>query len=408
MKIKTVSALVVSFACFHGCINPTGPKEGLHSLRRSGTKEVRFESNTNTAGFVGCMRGPNIGCVSKMLAKCQQFDFDADNDVDLADFAIYQQQYIKPDRRTQPELSFNPSGERIMLVYLNPRDRGGYDSLPLLANLNNEFTAICLHGWDWHKYPDMFNGPEIQAAMAAIKDSGKKLLIGRDMWPHWISQENKGSWATSRAMPFDDKWIREELEGLVAEKEKYGAWATFADLEPYGQSRVVDNGSEQVYEGARHMLKAHERTHGWELAMTIHERRIFAEALARVREDTGLSYDFVYPSTSGRSDGYQWACREIGKYACNSKCHYLTDITDNVVMGSASGYPKTVPVWLSAVTNPPMLWGTTAMTISPDQVRHIWSQFKLGKQLHPELRAFMVFSGTSQKAVLEAFQQPSG
>jgi len=373
--------------------------------------------NTLIDEFSECMRGPDIGCVLEgdsvwicrgvhpsQYSKCRKFDYDGDGDVDFDDFAIFQNQYIEPESEA---LDFKSTGDRIMLVYLNPLDRRGYESLPLIPTLNDEFTAICLHGWSWHRYPDMFDDPEIQTAMAAIKASGKKLLIGRDLWPRWMPQAEKDSWATSRALPFDDKWIREELEGAVAEKKKYGAWATFIDVEPYGQNRTVDDGSEKVFEGSRHMLKAHERTHGWELAMTIHERRIFAETLARVREDTGLSYDFVYPSTSGASDRYQWACREIGKYACNSKCYYLKDITDRVIMGSDPGYPRTVPVWFSAVTNPSMTWGNST-TLDPDQVRHIWSQWDQGKLLHPELKTFMVFSGTTlQKAVLEAFQRPS-
>lgn len=84
-------------------------------------------------------------------------------------------------------------------------------------------------------------------------------------------------------------------------------------------------------------------------------------------------------------------CHEIGTFPCNSKCYFLTDITDNVVMGSDPGYPSTVDVWFSAVTVPLTIWiGNT--TLSPDQVRHIWSQFEQGKVLYPELKAFMVFS----------------
>lgn len=372
--------------------------------------------NTLIGDFSECMRGPDIGCVPEadlvwicrgispsQFSKCRKFDYDGDNDVDIKDFGVFQDQYI-PGSET---LNFKPTGDRIMLVYLNPLDRRGYDSLPLIPTLNDEFTAICLHGWSWHRYPDQFEDPVVLQAMADIKASGKKLLIGRDVWPRWIPQSEKDSWATSRAMPFDDKWIREELEGIVAEKEKYGAWATFTDLEPGGQERTVDDGSERVYEGSRHMLKAHELTHGWELAMTIHERRIFAETLARVRTNTGLSYDFVYPSASGRSDSYAWACNEIGTYGCNATCYYLKDITDRVVMSSTSGYPPLVEVWFSAVTNPSMIWGAST-TLDPNQVRHIWSQFDQGKVLHPELKTFMVFSGTThQKAVLEAFQQSS-
>lgn len=314
---------------------------------------------------------------------------------------------IFPNESNLPTaLDFDSTGDRILQIYLNPLDRRGYDSLVLIPTLNNEFTAICLHGWSWHRYPDQFEDPVVQKAIADIKAKGMKFVIGRDLWPRWIPQTEKDSWATSRAMPFDDKWIREELENIVAEKEKYGAWATYVDAEANAQIRTVDDGSERVYEGSRHMLKSHELTHGWELAMTIHERRIFAETLARVKRSTGLSYDFIYPSASGHSVGYQWACQEIGKYGCNDKCFYLKDITDEVVMGSASGYPKNVDIWFSAVTNPSMIWGAST-TLSPDQVRHIWSQFEQGKLLHPELKAFMVFPGiATQKAVLEAFQQP--
>ena len=411
-------------------VAPEGPQT-LHiefkvyaeSASKSSIEEVQltilYSVHINTIGFVDCMRGPNVGCVSKMntlpnfvvwtcygitpaqFAECQEFDFDADNDVDLADFAIYQQQYTTPE--AQQELDFDPAGERIMQIYLNPMDRGGYDSLALIPMLNDEFTAIGLHGWSWHRYPDMFDDPEIQTAITAIKAKGMKFVIGRDLWPRWIPDHEKDSWATSRAMPFDDKWIREELEAAVAEKKRYGAWATFVDAEPYGQERSVEDRSERVYEGSRHVLMAKSRTHGWELAMTIHERRIFAETLRRVRKSTGLSWDFVYPSTSSATEDYPWACREIGKYACVATCYYLKDITDHIPVALEPGYPFTVPVWFSAVTNPSVQWGNST-TLTPDQVRHIWSQFEQGKQLYPELKAFMVYSGGGQKSVLEAFQ----
>lgn len=305
-------------------------------------------------------------------------------------------------------LIFDPSGERIMQIYLNPFDRRGYDALSLIPHLNNEFTTIALHGWCWHRYPDQFEDPVVQQAIADIKAKGFKLIIGRAMWPRWLTKEEQYSWAASRALPFDERWVREELEAIMAEQKKYGAWATYVDAEPYGQRRITDDGSSVVFEGSRHALKAHEGIHGWELAMTIHERRIFANTLRRVQKTTGLSWDFVYPSSSGRADGYQWALNEIGKYGCNSKCFYLTDITDKIPMASDSGYGSHVDIWYSAATNPAMPWNTNT-TLGPDDVRDLWLQFEEGKFLYPELNGFMVFSGPeNQKDFLEAFVIPSG
>jgi len=132
----------------------------FHTQSEQGIEEIDltilpYESQTNTFGFIDCLRGPNVGCDSEMntlpacwiranngswieqlfctnftkfeqfnsylgisegdpvpdfvvwtchgitptqFADCRKFDFDADNDVDFQDFSIYQKQYAAPIR----------------------------------------------------------------------------------------------------------------------------------------------------------------------------------------------------------------------------------------------------------------------------------------------------------------------
>ena len=47
---------------------------------------------TDYGCFAGCLTGPGGG----LLANCEAFDFDNDTDVDLGDFAEFQQAFTVP------------------------------------------------------------------------------------------------------------------------------------------------------------------------------------------------------------------------------------------------------------------------------------------------------------------------
>lgn len=89
----------------------TETQQGLHHIP---LVIVPHESNSDVDGFTKCFQGPDVKCVPNgsdwacqgisptQFAACRQFDYDADNDVDVDDQASFNLQYnrtVKPDAR---------------------------------------------------------------------------------------------------------------------------------------------------------------------------------------------------------------------------------------------------------------------------------------------------------------------